>query len=863
MNNVLTQYMDKLKQKIQGLNVRPMDLVRKELSIEDMAMLNYHDEMGRSGTSIYAGMIVEDHVADIRGKDWAKKVNEIRRSDSNVAMVLKALKLPIKSANWYVAIDEDKIKHIDITPEIQATIDKQKRIIEKAFFDDTKTPFTRLLGEILTFLDHGYSLFEVTHKVVFDDKELGIYNTLNDIAFRGQTTIESWNVDKYGNLLSVDQWTDGDMSNYAEMEAQFLLHFAPEQEGDNYEGVSVLRPMWGNWMRKNAYLKWIASGNEKSAIPTPMIEFLSTPTPQEMAAAKKVLTNYTSGSKNFLINSANSKLTTFTVTFDPEKMMKCVTYEDQAMVNCILASFLFLGQNGNGGSLALGKDLSDFFTQTFNTTTDYICEVLQKRIISPLIDSNMSNTPVYVKLVCENMKDNANLDFANILGAFITNGVIKVDESLERWVREKYQYPQKDNKTGSEDKIKNLFDVIGNYYSGNITKEEASKTLKEAGIINADLYLFDLGTKNPPTQNKPNLKIVEGQEVEADKTLDATDADKPAVTLSETVKFSILEETLNAVDKNAAFMATSLQSNLSAIGTDYIAYLLKLYTKDEGLNATNEEENIKNGRDFYKNLMMYLLTNVTDDSISIMKKEGIKFSSSFKFSEETFLNRKPKINFLLARLNELSSRYEYDSEYMETKSELNKLRQEFNSLVTEHMKDTGHWDFKQAKEDLEARAETLISVQLNDLKKKLDLQYQSSSPTASSISQVTSDLKEARDKYTQGNDLVIGADIITSQVMNDTRLQLTLDIPEVEGYVYDAVIDSQTCPACIELDQYYFSKDDPNLGTYTPPLHPNSRATWKVIYKGDSIDQYKTGAPNLSNRALKSINLSECTCRRK
>lgn len=845
-----------------------MPLARQELSIEDMAMINHNDESGRSGTSIYAGQIIEDHVAEIRGKKWAEKVHDISRSDSNVAMCLSALKLPIKSANWYVSIDEDKLKKVERTPELEELISKQQRLIEKAFFEDCRTPFTRLLGEILSLYEQGYSLFEITHKINYADEEFGTYITLKDVAFRDQRSIESWNVDKHGNLLSVDQWTDGDIGTYARMPAEFLCHFAPDQLGDNYEGRSVVRPMYGNWMRKNAYLRWVAAGNEKSAIPTPKLKFTNTPDTNEKKAAKKLLENYTSGARNYLIHNSNTELETFTITFDPEKMMKCVAYEDQAMVNCILASFLLLGQGGNGGSLALGKDLSDFFTQTFNTTTDYICEVMQKRVIDTLILSNFSGVPCYVKLSCENMKDNANIDFANILRTLIDGKAITIDSNLESWVREKFQYPAKEETKESQMDNASLLSalkIIGEYYSSKISVEQASTMLKQLGF--SDLEIFqNLNLKNPipaPVNNPSPVKMEfsEAQKNFIKKEINLIRLVKENATSpykwSEAPVDKTVEKALAVVDSNALAMTDSFQKNLNAIGLDYIKFLLNKLTSegDDNLEATNQETQIDDGRVYYNNLMKFLMANATEDSINLLKEEPIKLSESIKFSEATFLARKDEINLLLGRINDLSESYELGQDYMETKSELNKLRQEFNELVQEHLEDTGHWTFKRALADLEAKAETQVSVQLNDLKKKLDLQYQASTPTASNSGQVLNDLVDSKNKYITGNDLAVGSDIISSQIVNDTRLQLTLDIPEVEGYVYDATIDSKTCPACLELNQYYFPKNDPNLGKYTPPLHPNSRAIWKIVYKGDSIDGYKTGSPSLSAKAEKAISI--------
>lgn len=110
-------------------------------------------EVGSSGTEIFSGYISEDYLSELRGRDWADKVDKMRRSDAQVKAALSALKLPLKSSNWYLQ-----------TTEATEEAEMQKRLLEKALFEDIGKSFTKLIGEILTCLDFGYSVFELTHR---------------------------------------------------------------------------------------------------------------------------------------------------------------------------------------------------------------------------------------------------------------------------------------------------------------------------------------------------------------------------------------------------------------------------------------------------------------------------------------------------------------------------------------------------------------------------------------------------------------------------------------------------------------------------------------------------------------------------
>lgn len=389
-------------------------------------------EVGSAGTEIYAGYLDEDYLTAAKGKDWADKIDMMRRSDANVKMVLSALKSPIKSSNWYFVEKED-------TEEARM----QKVLLEKALFEDINRSFTKLIGEVLTFVDYGYSLFDITHQVK-TDKELGTYNTLKSISYRSQRTIERWNVDQEGNLKTVTQISYGDTGVSTELDARFLLHFAPDQEGDNYEGVSILRPMYGNWLRKNKFLQLMAAGIEKYAISTPT---LYTPDnasgSAEFASAKKALECYTSNQANYLIMPKSYELKFNNVTFDSDKIRSTIDKENQEMVNSILASFLLLGQSG-AGSLALSNSLSDFFSQTVTYLADHIIEQFERRIFIPLLQMNFGTNKLLVEFRCDGLEEKANKQWADTLQVLMSSGAVTKDSEIEDFVRNKFKLPEKE-----------------------------------------------------------------------------------------------------------------------------------------------------------------------------------------------------------------------------------------------------------------------------------------------------------------------------------------------------------------------------------------------------------------------------------
>jgi hypothetical protein len=394
---------------------------------------------GTSGTEIYGGYIFEEYLKDLRGSKLADIVDKMRRSDPIVKMILRALKLPLLSQNWFIEQNEESKE-----------AEWQKKLFDKVVFNDMSDSFTKTLAEILTCEDFGYSLFEKVHGVSFAP-ELGQYNTVKRLAFRSQRTIERWKVDKGGSLICVYQMAFGDIGKTIEIPAQFLVHFAPEMEGDNFEGMSKLRPCYGPWLRKNEFLKLLAAGIEKYAIPTPILEVPAEKTQsEEFDNAVEALECYTSNQSQYLTFPEGWKLSVTPTTFDSEKVRKIIDSENQEMVNSVMASFLLLGQ-GSSGSYSLSKDLSNFFAQSLQATADHISEVIQKHVMQDVLDLNKPGQKLLCSLRCDNLRDNADKEFAETLKAFSEAGIIQKDSALEEFVREKYKYPKKEDTEENKD----------------------------------------------------------------------------------------------------------------------------------------------------------------------------------------------------------------------------------------------------------------------------------------------------------------------------------------------------------------------------------------------------------------------------
>lgn len=388
-------------------------------------------EVGSTGTKIFGGYLSEEYLAALRGRARADVFDKMRRSDPQVKMCLSAVKNPIKSATWDIEPGDD-------SDEAKADADFVKHVL----FEGMERPFKKTISEALTAVEFGFCVLEVVDSVVVGHPTFGSYNGIRKLGFRSQRTIERWNKDpKTGSLASVSQYAYGDEMKVVDIPADFLLLFTMDQEGENYEGISLLRPCYGSWLRKDKYMKLNAIGIEKFAIPTPVVDVPSgKENSPEFALLKDALEKYVAHHSAYLLKPAGWTIDLKTNTYDPQKVEVSIDNEDKRMVKAFLANFLELGMSGTG-AYALSNDLSDFFLSGLVQIADEITGPFNERLIPRLVKMNRGERAKYPKLVVSGIEDKAGKELAEIIKFLADSKAIIPDDALEANLRKRYSLP--------------------------------------------------------------------------------------------------------------------------------------------------------------------------------------------------------------------------------------------------------------------------------------------------------------------------------------------------------------------------------------------------------------------------------------
>jgi phage gp29-like protein len=540
-------------------------------------------EKGNSGTQISAQVYELDYLSELNGVESHNIYNRMRRSDQQVRKVLTAITAPIKSATWSIpAISEEE-------QDIKAAA-----LMERILFHDLD--YDHKLGEILTFLAHGFSIFEVVHQN-YQSSEFGAYTGLANLAFRNQATITEWKVDKKtSRLLEVHQENAGDAEIDVWLKTDTLLIFFNEREGDD-NGFPLLRPLYGPYKRKLMIETLKMIGIERSAIPTPTLKVPQDikVTDEEYKQATTLLSQFTSAENSYLTYPEGWELDLHQNSgFDPMKLEDSIKREDEKMVGAILATFLELGTGGNSGAYALGENLERFFAQVIASFAKAIANTINTKLIPNLMKLNYGDTiENYPKITFTGITDKVGEEFMRTVTGYTNAGVVSVDEPLEDYIRRVHNLPKK-----AEGEMVDNQETTGD-------ENEVSSNSNDDPATNADPASSD------------ELELKDKQEV---------------------IKLAEAKNPQSLISQESKEVSEVMRTNLQFIGDKLVADVVRKYKQLPESRKLNAIDNMKvGGTAKYKRQLRGTLTTVANKSLDMARAEVPEASDvKLKNNEEFF-----------------------------------------------------------------------------------------------------------------------------------------------------------------------------------------------------------------------------------
>lgn len=368
---------------------------------------NFTETGVAGGYDFRYGIRTDDSIVALRGQEGIRRLREMRENDPTVGAILIAIEMLVKGAKW------------TFRPADSSDQAKEAAAFAQSCMDDMDFTFEDFLGDAISMLPYGFSLFEMVFKRRKDGR-IGI----RKLGPRAQWTIELFDVDTGGVLKGAWQQTyTGGARVY--LPADKILLFRTTSANCDPAGRSVLRNAYRSYLYVTHITEYeaVAIERELNGMPVGRIpaEYLSpTATPEKMAFAEKfkqILRDVKKNAQGYVLLPSDlyeddeGKLSeTYQVGFEllaskgsrDIDTSKVIMRHQGDIARTVIADFMMLGQNDRG-SYAMSKSKSDVFVKGIRSFLNSIASPINRRLLPSLWEANGLDPALMPQITYENV----------------------------------------------------------------------------------------------------------------------------------------------------------------------------------------------------------------------------------------------------------------------------------------------------------------------------------------------------------------------------------------------------------------------------------------------------------------------------
>jgi len=405
-------------------------------------------EIGGTGLKYSAGIVDEEFLSQLKWPRSTKIYKEMSSNDPVIGAMLFAIEMLIRQVNKKLVPSQDS----DAAREVAAFVE--------SCFSDMDMTWEDTLSEILTFLPYGFAVNEIVYKVRMGPsvKDKRFRSKFSDgrygwrkLAPRSQDTIEAFNFDDRGQLLSIDQQLPTNYERITIPRDKFLL-FRTNSRKDNPTSTSVLRNAYRPWFFKKKIEEFEAIGVERdlAGLPVayiPSAYMTSDATVEQQQVYQKIKEIITSIRKNEQAGvvwpsdrdeqgNEMFKLSLLSANA-PAKLYDTETIIQRYNANIaqtMLADFILLGQKSTG-SFALSSDKTKMFAVAIGAWLGVIASVFNSHAIPQLLEMNDIDLALAPTLEFGDIESRDPVQIADYFSKLGQTNFINQDSNLETWLR--------------------------------------------------------------------------------------------------------------------------------------------------------------------------------------------------------------------------------------------------------------------------------------------------------------------------------------------------------------------------------------------------------------------------------------------
>jgi hypothetical protein len=388
-------------------------------------------EIGFAGNTSYGSILRQDYNPQMRAGLGYKTFDQMRRSDGQVAMSLKAVKAPVLAARWYMQPASTSAQDVKIAEYIWNNLTKQMTV-----------SWPQLLMETLSFLDFGVYAFEKVFDIWQSGPDQGLVYW-KKFAPRNPLDLQWWDYDAHGGPTG--GWFYGDTASSSSavfIPITKLLVFVNDREGGSLDGRSALRPAYKHWYYKENLYKVDAIQKERHGIGIPIIKLPPNYQDADKVAADNLGRNLRVNEKAHVTLPPFWEVAFAELKGQPVNCMTSISHHD-TMIARTVAAFFMTDTPGAGI-----QDPNDLFLKGTRFSAEIVRDVWNKWAIPELCGYNWPDVTDYPELRVRRIGDTTDwrqISFA--IRNFVGAGILRPDDKLEEWIRNEMDLPDADPAT--------------------------------------------------------------------------------------------------------------------------------------------------------------------------------------------------------------------------------------------------------------------------------------------------------------------------------------------------------------------------------------------------------------------------------
>jgi hypothetical protein len=437
-----------------GASIRLAD-ARRNLPAAQRSKVDMR-QLSLPGTRILAGQVFEDPLVELQGLRGLQLLERMSL-DPTVAALLRGVELPIRSARWIVEPASEDPKHVAMADYMHWCL-----------YEFGTQSMDDVLRQALQMNWSGFSVSEIVYDIV-QDGEYANYVGWDKLSYMHPFSKWRWNVEEVDSpsgsrirrLVSMTQLAP---PLYVEtvVPREKMLMWVHDQLGENFDGRPLIRQAYKAYFYKDLLQKIQAIGLERAYVGIPHISYPEDFTDAEVAAARVIGENLRTSENAAAIAPEHIGVAILTNKIEGTAMQTAIDRHDTNILKSCLAQFIDLGTK-SVGSYSLSQDQSELFLMALNALANYTAQVFNLEPgIPQLMRFNFDGVTAadMPRLSHGIVGQGRNLDkLARGMGVLSQWGILTPDDSLEDWVREQLEAPERDN-TITDEALGNLIETI-------------------------------------------------------------------------------------------------------------------------------------------------------------------------------------------------------------------------------------------------------------------------------------------------------------------------------------------------------------------------------------------------------------------